>query len=102
MKPTRELQKKWILGALTMGVFVFLLSVLFQNKYTNVSQSANISDTNSGDQAKNYPKYYYFNKDFKRELNISAKAYLVGDLNTGEIILSKNGADAYPIASVSK
>lgn len=44
----------------------------------------------------------YFVRDPEQKLNITAKAYIVGDLDTGEIILAKNSDVQYPIASVSK
>jgi D-alanyl-D-alanine carboxypeptidase len=44
----------------------------------------------------------YFSKNPDAKLNVSAKAYLVGDIDTGEIILEKNKDSVYPIASVSK
>ena len=47
-------------------------------------------------------QYFYINKDPNIQPKISAKAYLVGDLNTGEVILSKNQDQKFPIASVSK
>jgi len=47
-------------------------------------------------------QYYYINNDKNGEPKISAKAYLVGDLNTGEVILSKNQDEQFPIASTSK
>ena len=47
-------------------------------------------------------KYFYANKDETGPDNIMAKAYLVGDLNTGEIIISKNQDQKSPMASVSK
>ncbi len=47
-------------------------------------------------------KYYYTNKNTNGLQKISAKAYLVGDLNTGEIIISKNQENIMPIASMSK
>lgn len=48
------------------------------------------------------PKYYYFNKNTNQQLKVVANAYLVGDLNTGEVILSKNQDEKFPIASISK
>ena len=48
------------------------------------------------------PQYFYFIKDLKQKLKVSAQAYLVGDLDTGEIILAKNREQKSPIASVSK
>ncbi len=47
-------------------------------------------------------KYFYFNRDLGQKPKISAQAYIVGDLNTGEIILSKNQNKKYPIASTTK
>ena len=47
-------------------------------------------------------QYFYVNKDTSEQLKISAKAFLVGDLNTGEVILSKNQDEVFPIASMSK
>lgn len=50
-------------------------------------------------------KYFYFltnNKAATKEPKVSAEAYVVGDLDTGEVILSKNENKAFPIASVSK
>lgn len=44
----------------------------------------------------------YTNQDLKNSLKVSAEAYVVGDLNTGEVILSKNIDKVYPIASISK
>ena len=51
---------------------------------------------------KNEPEYFYFNKNPNQQPKVSAKAYLVGDLDTGEIILKKNERERLPIASVSK
>ncbi|MBI2630612.1 CapA family protein [Candidatus Nomurabacteria bacterium] len=48
------------------------------------------------------PQYFYTNKDLVGGPKVSAKAYIVGDLHTGEVILSKNQENIFPIASVSK
>jgi len=49
------------------------------------------------------PQYFYVNKSFgNTKPKVSAEAYLVGDLGTGEVILVKNGEVKFPIASVSK
>jgi len=50
----------------------------------------------------NEQKYFYINKDLVGGPKVSAKAYLVGDLNTGEVLLSKNQDTKYPIASTTK
>jgi len=46
--------------------------------------------------------YAYFNKDTQKKPVVSAEAYLVGDLLTGDIIIQKNENKKFPIASVSK
>ena len=73
--------KKYLL---IFTIFVLFFSISFARKTEAVSQ------------------YFYINKDTKQQLKLSAKAYLVGDLNTGEVILSKNQEDKFPIASISK
>lgn len=47
-------------------------------------------------------KYSYFVKKDSKKPKLNAESYLVGDLDTGEIILSKDIDKTYPIASVSK
>jgi poly-gamma-glutamate synthesis protein (capsule biosynthesis protein) len=47
-------------------------------------------------------QYFYANKDTNGGPKVSAKAYLVGDINTGEVIISKNQDVKFPIASTSK
>ncbi|MFA5934103.1 MAG: CapA family protein [Candidatus Paceibacterota bacterium] len=44
----------------------------------------------------------YFIKNPQKKVGVSAESYLVGDLDTGEIILEKNMTAKHPIASVSK
>lgn len=48
------------------------------------------------------PRYFYLNKDENGGPQVAAKAFLVGDLHTGEVILSKNQEQQFPMASVSK
>lgn len=48
------------------------------------------------------PKYFYTNKDLTGGPKVSAKSYLVGDINTGEVIISKAQENVFPIASISK
>lgn len=76
-----------------------------------ISQSANIQKISEdvslatpveGDALDGKAKYFYFNKGQSQKPALSAEAYIVGDLNTGEIILLKNQDKKYPIASVSK
>jgi poly-gamma-glutamate synthesis protein (capsule biosynthesis protein) len=53
-------------------------------------------------RAENAPQYFYVNKDINGQPKVSAVAYLVGDLNTGEVILAKNQDQKFPIASITK
>lgn len=65
----------------------------------------NLASVATGVDNATLPKYFYFNKSSKesiKKIKISAESYIVGDLNTGEIILSKNPQKQFPIASVSK
>ncbi len=48
------------------------------------------------------PENFYFIKNSTKKPLVSAEAYYVGDLDTGEIILKKNETTQFPIASVSK
>mgnify|MGYP003440266385 CR=1 FL=1 len=89
---------KVILGTLLIFSPI-IVSIIFRNtEPKNIDLLANAGGTELTDQS---PRYY-FNKDFKQDLRVTAAAYLVGDLNTGEVILSKNADNIYPIASVSK
>jgi poly-gamma-glutamate synthesis protein (capsule biosynthesis protein) len=48
------------------------------------------------------PQPVYAIKDPSKELDIGAVSFVVGDVNTGEIILEKNSEAIFPIASVTK
>lgn len=45
---------------------------------------------------------YILQKEHLLRDQMSARSYLVGDLDTGEIIIEKNATDIHPIASISK
>ncbi len=89
---------------LLLGVVVFFGSSLLtssRNLAKDVGQAATIQFINK-DMDVGEIKYFYVNKATVVKPKVSAQAYMVGDLNTGEIILSKNPDDKMPIASVSK
>ena len=48
------------------------------------------------------PKSFYFLKDPEKKPKVQAEEYVIGDLDTGEIILGKNDTEQLPIASLSK
>jgi poly-gamma-glutamate synthesis protein (capsule biosynthesis protein) len=62
----------------------------------------NTNKTNAAESQIDPEKSYYFTRANSKLPNIQAGAFLVGDLDTGEIILEKNKNKVYPIASVSK
>ncbi|MEO5635036.1 MAG: CapA family protein [Candidatus Paceibacterota bacterium] len=108
----------WAVFCMLIGIMVVLIfSFGFQNinlkkifhpeeNVTNILQS--FIDAQAGlpkapaPVALEQPKYFYFSKALNNKLKISAQAFLVGDLNTGEIIMSRNPDQKLPIASVSK
>jgi poly-gamma-glutamate synthesis protein (capsule biosynthesis protein) len=69
------------------------------NNIINLNQEISANTLNTEEEK---PKYFYFDKNTNAELKVSSEAYIVGDLNTGEIILSKNPENKLPIASISK
>lgn len=86
----------------SFGLFVYINNPSLR-VFLHIDQRAlGIESTEEDAPHKDKQKYYYFNKSITKEPKISAKAYLVGDLDTGEIIISKNKDDVYPIASTSK
>ncbi len=62
---------------------------------------ASVVQYNAEDGATIDRKYFYINKT-SAPPKISALSYIVGDLNTGEVILSKKPDEKLPIASMSK
>ncbi|KKR61713.1 hypothetical protein A2643_03565 [Candidatus Nomurabacteria bacterium RIFCSPHIGHO2_01_FULL_39_220] len=103
----------WVTIALAIGIFLASLAFfsLENFNFRKINQSQNTvlgiesltggGEELSGINQSNRPKYFYLNS-INTEPKVSAKAYLVGDLNTGEVILSKNQDKKFPIASVSK
>ena len=101
----------WIIPPAVIGVFVAsLIFSTIENKNIvpekeslpaqAVLAMAVQPDTATQSQG-NSTQYFYTNKNISGP-DVSAKAFLVGDLNTGEVILAKNQDEEFPIASVSK
>jgi len=95
----------WIFCAVVVGVFA--ASLAFKSwGYERISQTTNTSNTNVAIQNPNQPNNplasFYFIKDPNDQPKVAAEAYLIGDLDTGEILLQKNKDQKFPIASVSK
>ena len=98
----------WIIGAVIIGIFtsygiwalgdlVFLKPVIYQSGLAETIAAGpktpiyKISGTSS-----------YYVRDKNKKLKLSAGAMVVGDIESGEIIFSRNKNIRYPIASVSK
>ncbi len=73
-----------------------------QNSRIELNANTNSIANNLDNQKEEKPKYFYFNKNEDQKLKISAESYIVGDLNTGEVILSQNTEKRLPIASITK
>jgi D-alanyl-D-alanine carboxypeptidase len=103
----------WVLPPIILGIFI--ASFIFKNitdekvfRPRDYQASANepiVSEAINANSKINTPaksQYFYVNNDSNGQPKVSAKAFLVGDLNTGEVILAKNQEERFPIASVSK
>src|SRR3989344_4506107 len=96
----------WGMFPVILGISLVALTTLafkntdFAKIWESKSNTATVSQSFiSAKDAK--PKYFYLNNG-EEEPKVGAAAYLVGDLNTGEVILAKNQDKKFPIASVSK
>ena len=92
----------WVTLSVTTGIFLAFIIIngfsykqLAQKNLENKQEKIEVFN-------KNNPEYFYFIKNPNIKLKVSAESYFVGDLDTGEIILSKNKDQQFPIASVSK
>jgi len=106
---TKQLIKSVFWGIIAIFIGVSLTSLAFgkieskfgflKEKNTDGNIATVVESIETEDTA---PKYFYVTKDENLAPKVNAEAYLVGDLNTGEIILEKNKDAEFPIASVSK
>ncbi len=93
--------------SMAMG-FLLMFGVFKGVDYIKINNSREVNTASVINGAKpldSKPKYFYVTKTSKaslKDLKISADAYIVGDLDTGEIIMSKNQDKKMPLASVSK
>ncbi|OIO29279.1 hypothetical protein COX93_01590 [Candidatus Nomurabacteria bacterium CG_4_10_14_0_2_um_filter_30_12] len=96
----------WTISAIIIGIF--FMSFIFNNVSKKIQTQKLNPNTNtamtigSTIEINTMQKYFYAKKDSNQKPKISANAYLIGDLDTGEIIISKNQDQQFPIASVSK
>ncbi len=104
---TKEKLRLGFFTLLAIGTGIFLTSLAFNHaSYTRIDEpkieNMALAINPSSQDGSGKPTYFYFVKEENVKPKIGAEAYIVGDLNTGEIILAKNPEKKYPIASVSK
>ncbi len=97
----------WVLFAVVIGVSfasAVFSSVFETPQYEKMEQpKENIADIpEPSPKIEEAPKYFYLLKNKNQKPKVSALSFLVGDLDTGEVILSKNKEKQFPIASISK
>ena len=100
----------WIICPVILGIFLawFLLTVFKNIDYKKSSKQENNtaiiteSITAGGETISAEKQKYFYLNNSNEQPKVGATAYLVGDLNTGEVILSKNQNTRFPIASTSK
>lgn len=94
----------WVVFSIFVGVFLAssTLAFLKGNKLNPLGNEASVIQLIAPEQEVTNSKYYYVNKNSDTQPKVSAQAYLVGDLNTGEVILAKKQDEKMPIASMSK
>ncbi len=107
MKKVLNTKILWGIFSVVIGISLAHVALSFidgkiitKNNEASVIQLIVPDPTNTINTTK--PKYFYVNKDTNGGPKISAKAFLIGDLNTGEVILAKNQDQKYPIASTLK
>ncbi len=93
----------WIIFAAMIGIMCALVfyKVAGYERIQNEKPSQGASAASPVEEIK-APKSFYFIKDPNKMPKVSAEAYIIGDLDTGEIILKKKEEQKFPIASVSK
>lgn len=92
----------WLLSAILAGVILGSLVSLNLNNTSKKVENEALALAPVEAQTEKAPAYFYFTKDASKKPKVGAEAYLVGDLDTGEIILAKSQDKRFPIASISK
>ncbi len=110
MRSFKRHLKLFFWSALAIGAGIYLGSLVLRtgalaNSYFTKTDEQKVSQTEPAPELvkteiKNGPTYL-IRRDAKKP-SVSAQAYLVGDLDSGEIVLEKNKEVELPIASISK
>ncbi|TRZ65600.1 hypothetical protein D4R20_01805 [bacterium] len=92
----------WAIIPISLGILLAIIATKSVGYEKIIPENANTGTEEIIQQPQTTPTNFYFIKDPNKKPNVKADAYLVGDLDTGEVILKKNEATVFPIASVSK
>ena len=106
----QNIKRKHILWAIIPISLGILLAMIATKSVGSESTTSTLKETSeiwqaiesSKNTTETTPENFYFIKDPNKKPLVRGEAYLVGDLDTGEIILEKNQDKVFPIASVSK
>jgi len=89
----------WIIFAVIIGIFVaslFFKSGKYEASVSSKENTATVVQVIPPEPDISQAQYFYVNKNTNgQQPSVSSKAYLVGDLNTGEVILAKNQDQKY-------
>ncbi len=108
MRKTREKLRTagWTIFSVGLGVLLAHLGSVSAGYQKIIPAAENVAfvspDTKITDSGESSSQYFYFTKNPKQHPRVSAPSYLVGDLDTGEVILSNGNDKTFPIASVTK
>jgi D-alanyl-D-alanine carboxypeptidase len=106
MKYKTKNKIKYIFWALFVFCFGIILATVSTQSFGQEKTIELVKEKNDFEKIENSSEKnaenYYFIKNPNKKIALDAEAYLVGDLDTGEIILEKNKDSIFPIASVSK
>lgn len=94
----------WAMFPALLGIFIvsFVIFVFNNINYAKALRPEKIEEiTAQSGTPTEKPQYFYLN-NANVQPDVSAVAYLVGDLDTGEVVLARKQDQKFPIASVSK
>ncbi|MCX6752962.1 MAG: CapA family protein [Candidatus Nomurabacteria bacterium] len=93
----------WIILSITIGfVFAFFVTKSAGYDKLQIPDTTIETTTQTDNTIPTAEQSFYFIKDANKKPIVSADAYFVGDLDTGQMIIEKNQDQKFAIASVSK
>lgn len=91
----------WTVLSISFGI-VLAIAATQSSGYEKIQKIENNFFNDKIENQEENIQNFYFIKNPEKKLKLEAEAYLIGDLDTGEIILEKNKDSKFPVASVSK